>query len=89
LIDKYSALIRDIFSSFGIPFNLTDRISLATSNPVISIINLLEILENDFYYKNIFRALSSRFLNFENISLDGLMKAAAELKIVAGYKKSG
>jgi ATP-dependent helicase/nuclease subunit B len=84
LIDKYSPIVRDIFSTFNIPFNLTDRISLANSYPVTSIINLLEILENDFYYKNIFRALSSGFLNYGEINLAGLIKTAAELKIVAG-----
>ncbi|MCX6151615.1 MAG: PD-(D/E)XK nuclease family protein [Ignavibacteriales bacterium] len=85
LIEKYSPIIRDRFSLYEIPYNLTDRISLANSYPVISIINFLEILENDFYYKNIFRALSSGFMNFNGINLAGLMKSAAELKIVAGY----
>lgn len=85
LIEKYSPLIRDIFSNYGIPFNLTDRIWLENSTPIIAIINFLEVLENDFYFKNIFRALSGSFLNFDKISLSNLMKAAARQKIVAGY----
>ena len=85
LIDKYSPIIRDVFTTYRIPFNLTDRIALSNSYPVTGIINLLEILENDFYYKNIFRALCSGFLDFKNKNLAGLMKAAAELKIVSGY----
>ncbi|MGE5430642.1 MAG: PD-(D/E)XK nuclease family protein [Syntrophomonadaceae bacterium] len=85
LIEKYSPLIRDVFSNYGIPFNLTDRIWLENSTPIVAIINFLEVLENDFYFKNIFRALSGSFLNFDRVSLSNLMKAAARQKIVAGY----
>ncbi len=56
LIKPYTPIVRNQFSIYGVPFNLTDRFSLSTSSPIIAIINLLEILENDFYYKNIFRA---------------------------------
>jgi len=86
LIGNYSSTIRDVFDTNGIPYNLTDRFLLKESYPVISIINFLEILENDFYYKNIFRALSSGLLEKYNIDLSFLMKAAVELKIVAGYE---
>ena len=84
LIQNYSSLVRDIFRMYGLPFNLTDRYSLKTSSPVISIINFLEILENDFYYKNIFRALSSGFLNYFGIDQSTLLKASVNLKIISG-----
>ncbi|MFZ0455187.1 MAG: 3'-5' exonuclease, partial [Ignavibacteriaceae bacterium] len=86
LIHKYSPVVRDIFSTYGLPFNLTDRFSLNTSPAVISIINFLEILENDFYYKNIFRALSSGYLKTGNIDLSNLLHASVELKIISGLK---
>jgi len=86
LIQGYSPVIRDIFSSYGLPFNLTDRLSLSTSQPVISILNFLEILENDFYYKNIFRALSGGYLSIEEINLSSLLKASVDLKIISGYE---
>jgi ATP-dependent helicase/nuclease subunit B len=86
LISKYSPIIRDKFSNYGIPFNLTDRYNLNMFPPVISIINILEIQENDFYYRNIFRSLSSKFIEIENVHLNDLMRAASELKIVSGYK---
>ncbi len=85
LIDKYSPLVREIFSSMQIPFNLTDRLQLSKSYPVIGIINFLEILENDFYYKNIFRALSCGYFDFGNIELSKIMSAAENLKIISGY----
>lgn len=85
LIQNYSPIIRDIFPVYGIPFNLTDRFKLSTSQPVISIINYLEIIENDFYYKNIFRALSGNYIRFDDIDLSNLIQAAVELKIISGF----
>lgn len=86
LISDFSPLVRDVFERFGIPFNLTDRTSLDQSPPIISIINLLEIAENDFYYKNIFRAFSGRFLNSLEINTVNLNLVASKLKIVSGYQ---
>ena len=85
LIEKYSPIIRDRFSLFGIPFNLTDRFSLSTSEPIKGIIHLLEIVENDFYYKSILRALGNYFTKIGGIDLSNLLKVAVELKIVSGY----
>ncbi len=85
LIQKYSPIIRDIFSLNGIPFNLTDRVHLNSSPPIIALINYLEVLENDFYYRNIFRALSSGYLKIENIDSSSLLKASVNLKIISGY----
>jgi ATP-dependent helicase/nuclease subunit B len=86
LIGNYSAIIRDRFNVYGIPFNLTDRFSLNTSSPVKAVINFLEILENDFFYKNIFRALSNDFFAGLNIDISNLLKISTELKIVSGYE---
>jgi ATP-dependent helicase/nuclease subunit B len=85
LIEKYSPIIRDRFSLFGIPFNLTDRLSLSTSEPIKGIIHLLEIVENDFYYKSILRAMGNYFAEIGGIDLSNLLKVAVELKIVSGY----
>lgn len=85
LIQKYSPSVRDIFSVYNIPFNLTDRYALNSSPPVIAIINLLEILENDFYYKNILRALSGGFLENTGINQANLLRVSVELKIISGF----
>ncbi|MBT8380296.1 MAG: exodeoxyribonuclease V subunit gamma [Ignavibacteria bacterium] len=85
LIEKYSPIIRDRFSLFGIPFNLTDRFSLSTSEPIKGIIHLLEVAEDDFYYKNILRAFSNYFIQIEEVNLSNLLKVSVELKIVSGY----
>lgn len=84
LIQNYTHLIRDIFSVYGIPFNLTDRIPLSNSFPVTAIIHFLEILESDYYYKNILRSLNSGFIKIDDIDAANLERTASELKIVVG-----
>jgi len=85
LIGNYSATIRDRFNVYGIPFNLTDRFSLSASLPVKTILGLLEILENDFYFKNIFRAFSGGLLDTIRIDISNLLKVSVELKVVSGF----
>ncbi len=84
LIKNYSSIVRDIFEKNGLPFNLTDRISLENSNPVTAVINFLEIAENDFYYKNIFRALTGGYIDIGEVNFSNLLKVSAQLKIVSG-----
>lgn len=84
LIQGYSSIVKSIFDKNGLPVNLTDRTPLDNSNPVTAIVNFLEIVENDFYYKNIFRALSSKFIETAGIDVSNLYRISSELKIVAG-----
>ncbi len=84
LIQNYSAIVKDIFEKNRLPFNLTDRTPLDNSSPVTAIVNMLEIVENDFYFKNIFRALSSGFIDTSSIDLPNLYRVSSELKIVSG-----
>lgn len=86
LISDHASIVRDIFYEYSIPFNLTDRFSLSESPPIISLINFIEILENNFYYKNIFRAFSGRWIDVEDIDLSNLLRVSSNLKIVAGYR---
>ena len=86
LISDHASIVRDIFYEYGIPFNLTDRFSLSESPPIISLINFIEILENNFYYKNIFRAFSGRWIDVEGIDLSNLLRVSSNLKIVSGYR---
>ncbi len=84
LINNYSSLVRDIFHVYGVPFNLTDRITLDQSLSVTAIISFLEIVENDYYYKSIIRSLSNSFVEIKNFDLDALLYAAKNLKIIVG-----
>ena len=85
-IQKYSSTIRDVLSIYGIPLNLTDRFTCSSSRPVVSVINILEVLENDFYYKDILRALNSGYLKSLNINLSNILKSARSLKIISGLR---
>ncbi len=84
LIQNYSSIFRDVFNKNGLPYNLSDRISLDNSNPVTSVVNLLEIVENDFYFNHVFRGLSGGFINVGAIDAANLFKVASALKIVSG-----
>ncbi|MBU0476014.1 MAG: PD-(D/E)XK nuclease family protein [Bacteroidetes bacterium] len=84
LINNYSSIVRDAFEAYGIPFNLTDRLKLDNSLSVIAILSFLEILNSDFYYKNIIRAFSNSFVLLDNFSLDSILFSATNLKIVVG-----
>jgi ATP-dependent helicase/nuclease subunit B len=83
-VQEYSEIVKDTFEKYGLPFNLTDRQSLDTSQPIISIINFLEVVETDFYYKSLFRALNSSFIYLPNIDIDNLQFIASEFKIISG-----
>ncbi len=84
LIQNYSSIVRDVFNKNSLPYNLSDRISLDNSNPVTSVVNLLEIVENDFYFNNVFRGLSGGFFNSGEIDSANLFKVSSALKIVSG-----
>jgi ATP-dependent helicase/nuclease subunit B len=52
---------------------------------VKSLLGLLEILENDFYYKNIFRAFGGGFMGNLGVDFSNLLKVSVELKIISGF----
>jgi len=84
IVGNYSNYARDIFNKYHIPINLTDRIQLKSSPPVMAAISLLELIEHDFYYNDIARVLTNSFLNIKNIDLNNLLIVASELKIISG-----
>ncbi|MFA7289572.1 MAG: PD-(D/E)XK nuclease family protein [Melioribacteraceae bacterium] len=86
LIKEYSPLIREIFSIYEIPFNLSDRYSLDTIPVISSIINFLEIEEEDYFYKSFFRGISSKFLSISDTDFTNLLRVSSELRIISGYK---
>ena len=84
IVGNYSSKVRDIFKKYGIPLNLTDRISLKSSPPVIASISLLELIEGDYHYNDLFRILTNGFIKIENVDLNNLISIANELKITLG-----
>jgi len=86
LIQNYSGIVRDVFLQHGIPFNLTDRFSLNTFNPVISVINLLEVISTDFYHKAVFRVFSSEYYQAVHARISDIFQVASKLRIISGYQ---
>lgn len=84
LVHNYSPVFNEVFPVYGIPLNLTDRVYLEYTSPIITLLNLLEILENDYYYKNVIRAFSSNIITKEGIDLKSIVASAVELKIIGG-----
>ena len=84
LVQNYSPVVNEVFSIYGIPVNLTDRVFLEYTSPIITLINLLEILENDYYYKNVIRAFSSNIIKKDGIDLRSIISSAVNLKIIGG-----
>jgi len=86
-ISEYSNLVREIFYKYGIPVNVTDRFYLKNSPPIISIIRLLDLLRNDFFYKDLFYVLRSAYFSFEDIDIDNLRETLGLIKISRGKGK--
>ncbi len=85
-ISNYTSIINEIFVDYNIQYNLTDRYLLSNAPPVVSLINFLEILENNFYYKNIFRALSGEWISLPEIDSNNLLQVSANLKLISGLE---
>lgn len=86
LIENYSEIVRDVFSAYGLPFNLTDRFLLNRSLPIISLINILEIIENNFHYKSISRAFSNPLIS-HTVDLNNLIKFSRKYKLTSNYNR--
>ncbi len=85
LISEYSPLLRTVFTYNNIPFNLSDRLTLDKSPVVSAIVSFLEISENGFYYKNLFRGISSGYISKLRIDAYNMMKVFRKFKLIAGY----
>ncbi len=86
LIEEYSPLLRIVFESHGIPFNLSDRLTLDKSPVINALTSFLEISESGFYYKNIFKGLSSGYVSKLGIDVYNLQKIFQKHKLISGYE---
>ena len=87
--EKYTDLFREYSEKYGIPVNLTDRYVLNRSPLISSIISFLQIPVNNYRKKEVFRALLSPYLIFNNkkgeiIDAHSLYEIANSLKITFG-----
>lgn len=94
-LETYAPLIREIFPIYGIPFNMDTGYELANSPVVVSILSLLEAVEEDFSRRNVLRALKTPYFSFrhvkraassleDSIDVGNLFSVSARLKITSG-----
>ncbi|MCX8009724.1 MAG: exodeoxyribonuclease V subunit gamma, partial [Ignavibacteria bacterium] len=83
-IDEYANLFREIFFKYGIPTNVTDRFYLKNSLPIISIISLIKLVISNYYYKDLLKILSSKYISIENINQTNLRNVIVQEKILRG-----
>lgn len=86
----YTEMVREQFSRFGIPANITDRFPLSQSPVVAAIISLLNMVVNDFLREDVVRTISSAYFDFrsngESIDAANLINASREARIVGGLQ---
>jgi ATP-dependent helicase/nuclease subunit B len=83
--DKYTNLFREIFHTYGIPANITDRYKIERSPIITAIISLLEIPVNNYRVRDIVKALMSPYFNFRDargIDAGNIYSVSSQLKIV-------
>lgn len=88
----YSSILREVFSSNGIPANITDRFELASSQVVTTIVNVIETVVKRYDRSNLFKLLSSNHISKfkdEGIDNERLAKITRELRIFGGNRRRG
>lgn len=90
----YPGLFREAFSSAGAPVNVSDRHNLASSPVTSAILDILNIGLNNFSREDVRKALRNAFVDFkrnedDDFDAPGLIKAAANRKIIGGFKRGG
>ena len=85
-VKNYSGMARDIFDNYQIPANITDRFTLNQTASINAIINLLEILENNFSINSIQRAFATKVF-YHEININNLLNFARYFKITSNYDR--
>ncbi|GMU87226.1 MAG: hypothetical protein AMXMBFR48_24670 [Ignavibacteriales bacterium] len=84
-ISSYASILRNTFTEYGIPLNLTDRYRL-TSVPLLNYFSELFTIEGgDYYHKDIARVLSGSVLP-SWLTLSEFHEIAGELRVTRGYQ---
>ena len=88
-VEEYERIIREIFPIYRIPANITTGFQLANSPVVVSILSLLEAVEDNFNRRDVLRTIKSPYLQFAHADGDeiddgNLISVARNLKITDG-----
>jgi ATP-dependent helicase/nuclease subunit B len=93
--EKYTDIFREVFFSANIPYNVSDRFSLAKSPVVVAVFSMLDMISREFRAGDVHRTIESRFLDISARSKNGdidtanLFTTAAKLRIIGGPARGG
>ena len=86
----YTDIVREQFSRFGIPVNITDRYELHRSPVMISIMGLLQLALRGFRRDDLLRILESPYLGLTRAPLfldaANIAQVSQQLRLTAGYR---
>jgi ATP-dependent helicase/nuclease subunit B len=87
----YTGIFRDIFSSYKIPVNISDRFELSASPVVTTIFTILDIIYYEYRLEDIHKLLLSTYLDIgdENFQKDNLYEQALNYRIFGGFVRGG
>ncbi len=74
-LENYVPDIRRVFKEFGIPFNLSTGYPLKQSPLIANLLNLLDLINENFEYGRVFSLLQSPFLAQTDLNFSLLYKA--------------
>ncbi len=89
--ELYSNLFREIFNSYKIPVNISDRFELSSSSVVISIFAVLDIINYGYRIIDVHKALLSSYLAIGDGTFDSknLFGIAQRFRIMGGFYRGG
>lgn len=89
--ETYSNLFRELFSSYKVPANISDRYPLASSPLIISIFSILDIIIYDYRIADVHKTLLSSYITFNDGKFDAknLISLAEKLRILGGFERGG
>jgi len=88
----YSHLFREIFSSYKIPANISDRYELSSSPVVTSIFSVLDVVNYGYLINDVHKTLLSSYITIgdDKFEAQNLFAMAQRFRIIGGdYRKGG
>lgn len=87
-VEAYSLLIREFFADNDIPANISDRYKLSKSPVAVVIVNILEVVINNYSYDSLKQILDSAYINTGIKKPKQLLNLAKKYRIIGGLPES-
>ena len=67
-LEPYQAIVREVFTEFGIPFRVRSPLALETNPLIAALLNLLHLATNDFAWRDTLDVLHTPYFNWRGLS---------------------